>query len=121
MKLLSVLLLTTLSIGCGGYSSGSSMQAPTTPNISALSPPNTNAGGGDFVLTVNGTGLATNSVVYWNSATVSTTFVTAQQVTANIPAADITTSGTVSVYVKNPGTGIYAMGVNSNPVSFTIN
>jgi hypothetical protein len=120
MKLLSVLLLMTLSFGCGGYNSGSGMQPASTPNISTLLPDSENAGGGDFVLTVNGTGFASNSVVYWNLATVSTTYVTAQQVTANITAAEIATSGTASVYVKNPGTGIYAMGVNSNPVNFTI-
>jgi IPT/TIG domain len=121
MKLLSVLLLMMLSFGCGGYSSGSGMQPASTPNISALLPDNANAGGGDLVLTVNGTGFASNSVVHWNSASVSTTYMTAQQLTAKILAADIATSGTASVYVNNPGTGIYAMGVNSNSVNFTIN
>jgi trimeric autotransporter adhesin len=121
MKLLSVLLLMMLSFGCGGYGSGSGMRPATTPNISTLSPDSGNAGGGDFVLTVNGTGFAGNSVVYWNSASVSTTYVTAQQLTAKILAADIATSGTASVYVNNPGTGMYAMGVNSNAVNFTIN
>jgi hypothetical protein len=120
MKLLSVLLLMTLSFGCGGYNSSSGMQPASTPNISNLLPDSENAGGGDFVLKVNGTGFASNSVVYWNSATISTNYVSAQQVTANIRAGEIATSGTVSVYVKNPGTGIYAMGVNSNSVSFTI-
>ncbi len=120
MKLLSVLLLMTVSLGCGGYSSSSGTQ-PATAAISSISPESANAGSGEFVLTVNGTGFATNSVVYWNAATVPTTYQSAQQLTANISAADIATSGTVSVYVKNPGTGIYAMGVNSNSVSFTIN
>jgi hypothetical protein len=73
------------------------------------------------MLTVNGTGFAGNSVVYWNSATVTTTFVNAQQVTASVQAADIATAGSAAVYVKNPGTGIYATGVNSNSVTFTIN
>jgi hypothetical protein len=73
------------------------------------------------VLTVNGTGFASNSLVYWNSASVSTTDVTAQQVTAKILAANIATSGTASGYVNNPGTGIYAKGVNSTSVNFTIN
>ncbi|MGA2978073.1 MAG: hypothetical protein ABSD76_00650 [Terriglobales bacterium] len=121
MKLLSVLLLVTLSFGCGGYGSGSGMRPASTPNISALSPDSAIAGGDDFVLTVNGTGFASNSVVYWNSASVSTTYVTAQQLTAKILAGDIATSGTASVYVNNPGTGMYATGVNSNSVNFTIN
>ncbi|MFY9841959.1 MAG: IPT/TIG domain-containing protein [Terriglobales bacterium] len=123
MRLLSVLVLmmVSFSFGCGGYGSGNGMQPATTPNISGLSPDSANAGSGDFVLTVNGTGFASNSVVYWNSANVSTTYVNAQQITASISAADIATSGAVSVYVKNPGTGIYAMGVNSNVVHFTVN
>ncbi len=121
MKLLSVLLLMTLSFGCGGYGSGSGTQPASTPNISALSPDSANAGGDDFVLTVNGTGFARDSVVYWKSASVSTTYVSTQQLTAKILAADTTTAGTVSVYVNNPGTGMYAMGVNSNSVNFTIN
>jgi hypothetical protein len=121
MKLLSVLLLMTLSFGCGGYSSGSGMQPASTPNISAILPDSAIAGGGDFVLMVNGTGFASNSVVYWNSASVSTSYVSVQQLTAKILAADIATSGTVSVYVKNPGTGIYATGLNSNSVDFSIN
>lgn len=96
------------------------MQPGSTPSISSISPESGNAGSGEFVLTLDGTGFASNSVVYWNAATVPTTYVSAQQLTANISATDIATSGMVSVYVKNPGTGIYAMGVNSNSVSFTI-
>src|ERR1700674_2483603 len=121
MKLLSVLLLMTLSFGCGGYGSGSGMQPPSPASISGVMPDSANAGSGDLVLTVNGTGFASNSVVYWNSATVSTSYVTTQQLTANVPGAHIATPGTASVYVKNPGTGVYAMGVNSNSVNFTIN
>jgi hypothetical protein len=120
MKLLSVLLLLTLSFGCGGYSSSSGMQPPTTPGISTLSPPDASAGASDVALMVNGTGFANNSVIYWNSVAVATAFVSAQQLTTTIPAADVTTAGTVMVYVKNPGTGVYAMGVNSNSVSFVI-
>jgi hypothetical protein len=121
MKVLSVLLLMMLSFGCGGYSSGNGTQPASTPNITGLTPDNATAGGGDFPLTVNGTGFASNSVVFWNSVSVSTTYVSPQEVTANIPAADIANPGNASVYVNNPGTGRYAMGVNSNLVSFTIN
>ena len=76
MKSLSVLLLVMLSLGCGGYGSGSGMK-PVTPSIATLAPDNVNAGSGDFALTVNGTAFANNSVVYWNGGRVSTTFVSA--------------------------------------------
>jgi hypothetical protein len=120
MKLLSVLLIMMLSFGCGGYGSGSGMK-PATPNISALMPDSATAGGGDFLLKVNGTNFASNSVIFWNSASVPTTYVSAQEVTADVPAADIAVAGNVSVYVNNPGTGVYAMGANSNSVNFPIN
>lgn len=72
------------------------------------------------MLTVTGTGFASNSIVYWNSVGVTTTYTSAQEVTAEIPASDISKAGTASIYVKNPGTGVYANGANSNTVSFTI-
>jgi len=121
MKLLSLLLLMMLSLGCGGYSSGSGMRPASTPSISMLSPDSANAGGNDFVLTVNGMGFASNSVVYWKSASIATTYVSAQQLTAQISMADIATAGAASVYVNNPGTGMYASGVNSNTANFTVN
>jgi hypothetical protein len=49
-----------------------------------------------------------------------TSFVSAQQITAQIAASDVASSGMVTVHVNNPGTGIYASGVNSNSVSFTV-
>lgn len=120
MKSLPVLLLVMLSLGCGGYGSGSGMK-PVTPTIAMLAPDNATAGSGDFTLTVNGTAFANNSVVYWNGTTVTTAFVSVGQLTASIPGADIAAAGTVSVYVHTPGTGSYATGVNSNSVMFTIN
>jgi len=50
----------------------------------------------------------------------TTTVVSAEEVTAEIPASDIADAGTASVFVKNPGTGSYASGVDSNTVSFMI-
>ena len=121
MKLLSLLLLMMLSFGCGGYRSGSGMRPASTPSISTLSRDNANAGSSDFVLTVNGMGFASNSVVYWKSASIATTYVSAQQLTAQMSMADIATAGAASVYVNNPGTGMYASGVNSNTANFTVN
>ena len=123
MKLSLVLLLALLTFGCGygsKYNSGNGTQPGSTPNISSLAPANATAGGQAFVLTVNGTGFASSSVIFWNSTAMSTTFVSAQQITANIAASNIASSGNASVYVNNPGTGIYANGVNSNSQTFTI-
>ena len=123
MKFVSVFLLAMLAASCGygsNYNSTNGTPPPATPNITSLAPGSASAGGQAFVLTVNGTGFASNSTIYWDSSSISTTFVNAQQIMATIPAGDIASSGTVSVFVKNPGSGIYATGVNSNTETFTI-
>jgi hypothetical protein len=120
MKLLALSLVVIFAAGCGGYGSNSGTKPATTPTIAMLAPTSATAGGEAFMLTVTGTGFAGNSVVYWNSVVLTTTFVSPEEVTAEIPASDIADAGTASVYVKNPGTGVYASGTNSNTVSFMI-
>ena len=107
-----LLAITIMAVGCG-YSSRNYMNGSGTPQISQLAPPSAMAGGGPFVLTVNGAGFATDSVVYWGMTTRTTTYVSASQVTANITMADIMNAGTVQVYVRSGG-------ANSNAASFTI-
>src|ERR1700739_2307053 len=107
-----VLAITLMAAGCG-YGSHNYMTGTGTPHISQLAPPNATAGGGAFVLTVDGTGLGADSVVYWGMTTRSTTYVSPTQVTANITATDIMTAGSVEVYVHSGGT-------NSNTMTFTI-
>ena len=87
------------------------------PTETSISPTSATAGGAAFTLTVNGTGFVSTSVVKFNSAAKTTTFVSATQVTAAITAADIATAGTASVTVTNPAPG----GGTSGTVSFTIN
>jgi hypothetical protein len=124
MKTICVLLLTICVIGCG-YNSKSSgmMAAAAVPAITQLMPNSAMAGSPAFTLTVNGSNFVNGAVVYWNTATRTTTFVTAGQLTAAISASDIATAGTVAVYVRNPGgTGIYTnqTGQNSNTMNFTV-
>ncbi len=87
------------------------------PTETSLSPSSATAGGAAFTLTVNGTGFVSTSVVKFNGATKTTTFVNATQLTAAITAADIATAGTATVTVTNPAPG----GGTSASVSFTIN
>ena len=119
-KVLALLIVAMFAIGCGGYTSGNGTQPATTPTIAMLAPGSATAGSEGFMLTVTGTGFAGNSAVYWNSTVLTTTFVSAEKLTVDIPASDIADAGTASVFVKNPGTGVYASGANSNAVSFTI-
>lgn len=102
----------------GGTSAGATFTINNpVPAISSLSPSSATAGGAGFTLTVNGTGFVNGSIVRWNGADRSTTFVSATQVTASIVAADIATAGTMTVTVFNPTPG----GGLSGNASFTVN
>jgi hypothetical protein len=121
MKLSCLLLIALLSLGCGGYNTPAGtngMGVKAAANISALIPSSATGGGPGFTLTVNGTNLATNSIVYFGGAPMSTTFVTTNQLMAAIPPSAIATAGTVQVYANSNG-NIY--GVNSNTIDFTVN
>jgi Mn2+/Fe2+ NRAMP family transporter len=123
MKISCVLLLALFILGCGGYGNNNSMSSgggTTATHIDALVPNTSTAGSAAFMLTVNGSGFTSSSVVYWNGATRSTMFATAKQVSAQISASDIATAGIVQVYVRTTG-GIYGGGTNSNTVNFTVN
>lgn len=85
------------------------------PAISSLAPSSATAGGPAFTLTVNGTGFLSSSTVAWNGSNRPTTFVSAAQLTASIPAADIQSAGTTPITVTNPVPG----GGISAAVTFT--
>jgi hypothetical protein len=87
------------------------------PSISSLSPPNANAGAAAFTLTVNGSNFISTSTLTWNGNSYATSYVSAVQLTASIPAADIATAGNASVTVVNPP----PVGGTSPAASFTIN
>jgi len=129
MKTLLALTLVAVCLGCGGYGSSQSNTPPTAgtkPNISTLVPDNVNANSAAFVLTVNGSSFNNNAQVKWNGTAQTTTFVTASQLTINVPASMVMTSGTAQVTVTNPAVagGIYGGGTlaaTSNTMTFTIN
>src|SRR2546428_6223613 len=75
------------------------------PTTTGLSPTAAVAGGPGFTLTVTGTNFIGGSVVRWNGADRATTFVSATQLTATIPATDIATGGTAQATVGNPAPG----------------
>ncbi len=87
------------------------------PMLGSLNPGSVLAGSPGFALTVNGTGFVNGSTVRWNGADRATTFVSAMQLTAQIPTTDLATAGTASVSVFNPTPG----GGTSNAATFTIN
>jgi hypothetical protein len=74
------------------------------------------AGSAGFTLTVNGSGFVASSVVRWNGAARSTTFVSAGQLRIAVGAADLLTPGSVAVSVLTPSPG----GGSSGALSFTV-
>lgn len=87
------------------------------PVLTLLSPDHRGVGGAAFSLVVTGSGFYNGiSTVYWNGTSRTTTYDGPTQLTASIPATDLTSSGTATVTVVNsaPGGGV------SNPLTFTI-
>jgi hypothetical protein len=127
MKRICIVMLTLFSFGCGYGTKMSTPASPgTTPAISQLAPNSATSGGPGFVLTVNGSNFASNSVINWNSGAQTTTFVTNGQLMTNIPASAVSTPGMATVTVTNPGVmgGIYGGGTlaeTSTSMAFTIN
>ncbi|WP_216690203.1 IPT/TIG domain-containing protein [Hymenobacter siberiensis] len=86
------------------------------PVISSLTPATAVAGAAAFTLTLNGTGFYSGSVVSFNGTALATTFVSATQLTASVPAAAIATAGTCGVTVINAAPG----GGTSAGATFTV-
>lgn len=127
IKAAVLVALSALTLGCGYSSKTTPPVAGSVPAIAALTPASMTAGSAAFTLTVNGSNFGSQAVVNWNGAARTTTFVSGNQVTAAIPAADIATAGSAAVTVTNPGTtgtGMYGGGgtlaETSSPMTFTI-
>jgi hypothetical protein len=102
---------------------GTSAQLPFTivapnpvPTATTLVPNTAVEGSAAFTLTVNGTGFVAGAEVRWNGAARATTFVSATQVTAAIPASDVAAIAVAQVTVFNPAPG----GGLSGQLAFSI-
>jgi subtilisin family serine protease len=86
------------------------------PQVSSLSPSSAVVGQSAFTLTVNGSNFTSSSIVRWNGADRPTTYVSAGQLTAAIPAADVASLSSAQVAVFSPAPG----GGTSTPRTFSI-
>ena len=111
------LILSFVACGGGGGGGGTPTPQNPRPSITSISPSSANAGDAATTLTVNGASFISSSVVRWNGASRTTTFVSAIQLTAAIPASDLAAGATVNVTVFNPAPG----GGVSSAVTFTVN
>jgi hypothetical protein len=81
-------------------------QSAPVPFISQpLVPGTVLPGSAGFTLTINGSGFTTNSAVYWNGSLRAATFVSANQIQAQIYASDVASAGFGWVTVSNQGIG----------------
>jgi len=104
--------LTRLTIGSVPTPNGGENEP--VPVLSSISPASGRAGDGDITITIDGANFAPASLAYWNGTALVTTFVSASQLTAVVPAALTSVPGSGSVTVANPS------GLPSGPVTFAI-
>ncbi|HEY3835032.1 MAG TPA: IPT/TIG domain-containing protein, partial [Bryobacteraceae bacterium] len=109
---------TVTAINPGNNVSGPStftITAPAPAVISSLSKTSVTAGDAAFTVTITGTGFLSSAVVNFGSTALATTFVSATQLTAAVPANLLMTPNTtVQVTVAQAGT-------TSNGIAFTVN
>jgi len=114
--------ITVINEGPGGGTSNkvvftcTSNQTNPIATLSTLSPSNILVGSANFTLTVNGSNFLSGSKINWNNNPLSTTWISASQLTATISASLIDTAGSATIFVNNPSPG----GGNSNNLTFTI-
>lgn len=83
-------------------------------SATSVTPSSAAAGTGNIVLTVTGSGLVPGAVVLWNGVERTTSFVDSTHLSVAIPAADLTSAGTATLTIVNPGASA------STGVTFTI-
>jgi outer membrane protein assembly factor BamB len=114
----SVPVTVAVSAGSQALSSPQSflVQPLATLSLDSISPTTVYAGGPAFNLTVLGQGYTASSAVQWNGSPRTTTYVSTDELLAQIQPSDIATAGTVSVTVQNPA----AQGGTSSAQTLTI-
>jgi hypothetical protein len=74
-------------------------QGPQGPKLTSISPSSVASGSPDFTLTATGTSFVSGSVITLNGAGITTTFDSATQLHATIPASKVAVAGTINVGV----------------------
>ena len=120
MRLLSVLLLALLTVGCGAGRGSTNLNShpvlasTAVPSVSALTPSTAPVNSVPFTMTVNGTNFGTDALVFWNDVPQHTTFVSRNQLVVDISDVDLSFAGLARVFVRTAG-------LNSNTVNFNVN
>ncbi len=97
------------------FRSSLAQQTAIAPTLNSLSPNGVPVGSPDLLLTLNGTGFQPGATVLFGGNTFATTYVSATQLTAVIPASQFNSPGGTQVSVVNP-----ASAGNSAALVFTV-
>jgi hypothetical protein len=87
------------------------------PFITSISPVSAAPGGSSFTLTVNGANFVSTSTVNWGSTALSTTYVSAQQLTATVTSTLIASGGAGWITVSSsgvPNSNVVYLGVGNS-------
>ncbi len=107
--------VTTPAPGGGSASATFAVDFPT-PVLSTISPTTVQQGSAGLTLTASGSGFVQGSTIDWNGAALATNYVSATELSAAVPTADLAsaTQATVTVVSPTPGGGA------STPSSFAV-
>lgn len=110
--------ITVVSPSPGGGTSNALTLTITNaiPTISKLSPVSAAAGAAGATMTVTGTGFFSGSVVNWNGAPRTTTYVDQETLKASITQTDLAAPGNFNISVSNPPPA----GGTSNALTFSV-
>ena len=119
-SLSALFLLVALLPGCGGGSPNQGDQPPASnpsPVVTSVTPATIVAGSPATNVTINGTGFVAASVADFNGVALQTTFTSATQLAAVLPASDLGNGAVATITVSNPSPG----GGVSSGARFTVN
>lgn len=114
--LLVAVMVCGLGASCSQFNTNLTTQTSSS-TLTFLSPSTTTMGSvpsTGLPIIANGAGFVSGAIILWNAGPgqvpiqLTTTFVSTTQLTATVPAADITTVGTVYVAVQIPGSAVSA-------------
>jgi hypothetical protein len=100
-----VIFVCLLLSGCGGGGGTGGGGAPTSnvPSLSGIAPSTTVAGASSIALSLYGSNFESGASVEWNGTQLISSWVSATQMTATIPASDLSAAGSAQVTVVYGG------------------
>jgi hypothetical protein len=107
--------VTTPAPGGGSASATFAVNYPV-PILSSISPTSVTQGSSSATITAIGSSFVPNSSIDWNGTALATTYVSATQLTATVPAGDLTSASNASVTVVTSAPG----GGSSSSMGFTV-